>query len=186
VYVDEKTVNNDLFDLLASRKKFQRMPRVYSGAFNVKLAGVIDYGSFRDLQRHRPGFLNMPLLTNEVGFEAFYLDNMPTELKFEMFSLLDAFNTWYNFNSDDVSAVDKQYATPMGYKVNVQYSCDLNQALYICELRSGKTVHQTLRTLVHQWVKGLAEETAYGTRIHADMDVDNFTLKRGEQAGVAG
>jgi len=68
----------------------------------------------------------------------------------------------------------------MGYRVAIDYNCDINQALYLMELRSGKTVHQTLRELIQSWVIQLKE--IYPTLdIHADMDKDNFTLKRGNQ-----
>ncbi len=41
----------------------------------------IDFGSFRDLQRHRHGVCRMPLLTTRFGFHSWYLDQLPSDLR---------------------------------------------------------------------------------------------------------
>lgn len=168
---------------LKDRKKFDKFPKYYSDKIRITMSGELDFGSYRDLHRHRNGCLNMEVLGVSRGFHSFYSNNLPKESQAELRDLLTEYEEWFLIN-DDISAVNKQYSTPMGYKVAINYTCDLNQALYIMELRSGKTVHQTLRKLVHQWVRTLAivigpEQVQQG--VHADMDEDNFTLRRGQQ-----
>lgn len=170
-------------ELKIKREKFSKISRSVAGYFKVRMCGEIDFGSYRDLHRHRNGYINMEVLSPENGFHNYYLDNLPIDLSNALKELLSEYEDWYSnrFNEKYMYAI--QYCTPMGYKVNVDYRCDINQAMYILELRSGKTVHQTLRSLIHWWVKFLKSDYP-NLQIHADMDEDNFTLKRGQQTFV--
>jgi hypothetical protein len=127
----------------------------------------------------------MPLLDVSVGFEFFYLDNLPLAQQTELLSLLQDYVIWYS-STTYLSDIDKQYCTPMGYKCVVEYECDLNQMLYLFELRSGKTVHQTLRKFMHDWINKFNNDLTipFNIKIHPDMDEDNFSLRRGEQTFI--
>lgn len=161
------------------RNKFEKLPRYISEQYRLKYLDFIDFGSYRDLHRHRNGYITMPLLMPDLGFNIFYYDNLTDALKIELGDLLAEFENWYYYITelDDVVA---QYAVPMGYNVPFEYTCDINQTLYILELRSGKTVHQTLREVCHRWAKSFQEEFPC-IAIHVDFDEENFTLKRGQQ-----
>lgn len=166
-------------DALMTRQKFQKVPNFISDQIRFRLSGYIDFGSFRDIHRHRNGVINMPVLTPQYGIHPFYLDNLPRDLKDECVDLMAEFTEWYK-NSTEIDLYERQYCVPMGFHVAVVYHCGINQALYIMELRSGKTVHQTLRQLVQSWVQVMRNRGS-NLAIHADMDEDNFTLKRGTQ-----
>ena len=163
------------------RAPFQKLPRHQSNGLRVTMCGFLDFGSYRDLQRHRNGYLKMDILSPTKGFNMFYMSNLPSHLQLELAKLVSDYSDFYH-NDKTLSAFDKQYCTPMGYDVGVEYNCDINQALYIMELRSAKTVHQTLRHLVQDWAKSFQQKTLGIMKVHVDMDFDNFTLKRGEQA----
>jgi thymidylate synthase ThyX len=167
---------------LLSRNKYDEMPRFVGKDLRLQLTGSLDFGSYRDLHRHRNGYINMPLLGTSLGFEAsfhhFYLHSLADDMRAEASTLLGEFDIW--FRNSPASKLEKQYAVPMGYRVEVEYDCDINQALYIFELRSGKTSHQTLRSLIQWWACEL-ERQIPGARVFIDRDTDNFTLKRGEQ-----
>lgn len=168
---------------LKERTKFSRINRLNASNTKVYLYGSLDFGSYRDLHRHRNGIIGMEVLGVKRGFHEFYFNNLPKELHEELKGILNGYCNWYE-GCETLSDFEKQYATPMGFKVAVQYSCDINQVLYILELRSGKTVHQTLRLLVQDWAKcfkNVFEENSGEIAIHVDMDLDNFTLKRGKQ-----
>jgi len=49
---------------------------------------LLDFGSFRDLQRHRNGETLMPLLTTKFGFYQWYLDQLPEDLQIKAQQLL--------------------------------------------------------------------------------------------------
>ena len=164
-----------------TREKFEKIPRFISDKVRVTLAGDLDFRSYRDIHRHRNGCINMEVLTPNKGFHDFYINELPTSLQIELQELLISYKNWYTA-SEKLSEFDKQYCTPMGYQVTIVYTCDLNQMIYIMELRSGKTVHQTLRKLVHSWVNDFNYKASkLGIKIHADMDENNFTLRRGTQ-----
>lgn len=158
-----------------SRKKFQKLTRVANNG-RWLIYGLLDFGSFRDLQRHRNGTCHMPLLTTKRGFNSWYLDKLPLEIAKETLELCATME----LTGDRVL---DQYAIPMGYNVNVVYECDTNQLFYLLELRTGKTVHQTLRRFMQSVLNDLSTYIdQYALKyIHADMSGDNFTLKRGTQ-----
>ena len=168
---------------LATRSKFSKINKYSSNKVMVSLYGYLDFGSYRDIHRHRNGSISMEVLGVTHGFHDFYFNELPNSLQNELIDLLEEYTYWYCENKT-ISIHDKQYCTPMGFKVFVDYECDLNQALYIFELRSGKTVHQTLRMLIQEWVIAFKEDFEIHhdkIMIHADMDKDNFSLKRGTQ-----
>lgn len=156
-----------------------KFPRHVESNWTFKLNGAIDFGSYRDLHRHRNGNISMHLLTPIHGFDSFYSSNVPEECMDEFNELQREFVDWYHDCSLHSDKSELQYAVPMGYTVPVSYSCGLNQAMYIMELRSGKTVHNSLRRLIHEWVKLFEKET--NLKLFANMEEDNFTLKRGTQ-----
>ncbi len=74
----------------------------------------------------------------------------------------------------------EQYYLPMGYQVNCQVTWGLPAALYVMELRSSKTIHPTLRHVVHNMIREFREEFV-GIPVHADMDPDDWSVRRGQQ-----
>lgn len=167
---------------IAEREKWDILPRDVSENFRFRLGGKMDFGAFRDLHRHRNGIILMPLLTPELGFHPWYLKELPADVATEAAALLSNLEKLippiYNME------VQMQYAVPMGARVRVQYDCGLNQLAYLLELRSGKTVHQTLRHWTHDVYDEMSNYSRYkgiAAKIYPDMDKDNFTLKRGTQ-----
>ena len=161
-----------------SREKFENIPKPINDKTQFIYSDFIDFGSYRDLHRHRNGKITVPVLTTKHGFHSYYTNNLPISLQDELRELLTNFEAWYT--TSIVSTLEKQYAVPMGYRVPFSYTCDLNQVLYLNELRSSKTVHQTLREVCHHWSRQLW--TIYPQiQLHIDWDVDNFSLKRGTQ-----
>lgn len=149
------------------------------------VSGVIDFGSFRDLQRHRNMICSMPLLTGQYGLHSWYFDNLPAELQEKAMSLLEQIETTYkslNVSNSDQELAQLQYILPMGFCVGYAIRCTVNQAVYLAELRSGKTVHATLRP--HAQLIGQALEEM-GVPIFYDKEESNWTIKRGEQDIVA-
>ncbi len=173
-------IESDLPDFV-NRNKYQKIPKFLSNRNIAYLYGLLDFGSYRDIHRHRPGCMNMPVLGTLSSFNDFYIQNLTKELLEEFSILFNDFQDW-NSKVDYISIYEKQYAVPIGVNVRVRYTCDFNQMMYLFELRSSKTVHQSLRNLIHDWVDDIKQ--TYGFEhfdTHIDMDEDNFTLKRGSQ-----
>lgn len=150
------------------------------------IAGLVDFGSFRDIQRHRNGYCGMPILTNSYGMHKWYLENLPEDLRENADILLDKVETTYKkvskLSNDASEAIHLQYLLPMGYLVPLILDYSLQEAVYVAELRSGKTVHATLRPIAQAIGKELEE---LGIPVFYDKDESDWTVKRGEQDIVA-
>lgn len=168
-----------------NRKKWDMLPKNVSIQQRFRLGGKLDFGAFRDLHRHRNGDCLMPLLTTELGIHPWYLVELGKELGQRLVAIVNKIAALEkNFNPIEYNAqrILLQYAVPMGCRVPIHYDCGLNQLMYLLELRSGKTVHQTLRHYMHDAYRVLEERRPVIAKgIFPDMDEDNFTLKRGEQ-----
>ena len=74
----------------------------------------------------------------------------------------------------------KQYYVPMGFKVAIEMTASLPSAIYISELRSGKTVHPTLRPVAQKIGEVIKTLVPYSTS-YCDNGPDEFSTKRGVQ-----
>lgn len=108
----------------------------------------IDYGSWRDVHRHRNCIQNHPVLTN-TQFHDFYLTYLSPDLHKEAVSLLRQIVNSPKC-SDFNEMLNRQYSLPMGFQVPYRGIWSLSQLIYVLELRSKSTVHPTLRQVVHR------------------------------------
>ena len=68
----------------------------------------------------------------------------------------------------------------MGFRVNHHLTYGLPASVYVIELRSGKTVHPTIRPFMHKMHHSLME--AFPTlKMYTDLDADDWDIKRGGQ-----
>lgn len=138
----------------------------------------LDFGSYRDIQRQRSAVIDMPLLTIEHGIHPWYLDQMPDDLRQDVLETVGALE--YDIRNLDCSALEKQYVIPLGYQCQIRMATPLPAAVYIAELRSGDTVHPTLRIVAQQmgeWLKA----NIPGLAMHHDMSPGTWNIKRGSQ-----
>lgn len=175
--------NQRFIKYFSQREKYQRIDRVTASKMMFTMRGYIDFGSYRDLHRHRAGVIDMRILTPEHGIHDYYIEDLSDELKIELVTIVKDFSNWYTraLVENPESIYELQYSIPMGFKLHVTYKCDINQVMYLLELRSGKTVHNTLRHLIHEWAEVLDNSFGTSLKLHVDFDKDNFTLKRGTQ-----
>jgi thymidylate synthase ThyX len=163
---------------IKSRPAKTELPQFMLDLGLVTFEFQMDFGSFRDIQRHRNGVCRMPLLTTQFGFHPWYLDQLPTDIRAEAEALIA--EQTQAISTLETSDINKQYYVGMGFRVPCRVSYGLPAALYTLELRSGKTVHPTLRRIAQQMAKTLQEKLPDLT-IHADMDIDDWDVRRGLQ-----
>lgn len=70
-----------IIELLSSRPRKSQLPRTLSRLGTYRCKFLMDFGSFRDLQRHRGGLCRMPLLSDRYGFNTWYLNQLPMNLR---------------------------------------------------------------------------------------------------------
>lgn len=163
--------------LLSRRPQKTDLPHALDAAGQIRARFLLDYGSFRDLQRHRHGVIRMPLLTTRHGFEPWYLTMLPPKVREEAKTLLA--EQAHALAGLDLAPELAQYYLAFGYRVVCDCSWGLPSAVYIAELRSGQTVHPTLRRIAQ--ALGSALEAVPQLALYIDRSPDLFSLKRGQQ-----
>ena len=164
--------------LLTYRPRGAVLPHFLTDLGQVHLDFNLDYGSFRDVQRHRNGVCRRPCLTTEVGFHPWYLEQLPKSMVDDAKWLLA--QQELAIAELPIGADCRQYYIAMGYQVGCQLTYGLPATLYILELRSSKTVHHTLRQVSLEATKWFKEEFPH-IALHVDDSPDDWTLRRGQQ-----
>lgn len=162
--------------ILQKRPPKTCLPLTLNELGNLRFDFLLDYGSFRDIQRHRNGVCRMPLLTTKFGFHNWYLNQLPYDLRQNGEILLN--KQIKAINELPVSPIDKQYYTAIGFNVACRLSYGLMAAVYTIELRSGKTVHPTLRQIAHKMHRVLVNELPF-LKLHSDLEEATWDIKRG-------
>ncbi len=180
-----KLLNNSIQTDQLPRELFERrppkteLPRHLAEAGTLQLEFLLDFGSFRDIQRHRAVTQRMPLLTTEIGFEPWYLDELPEEINKKAISFLKSQEE--KIRALNATKEEKQYYTSMGYKISNRLTGNLPALVYLTELRATRFVHPTLRNKAIMLANMLTELFGkIGLVMHLDSEPDRFDIKRGE------
>lgn len=144
--------------------------------FNANM--TIDFGSFRDIQRHRNRLPAMPILDDSIGFEKWYIEQLPKGVADEARMLIQ--HQCSEIRSLNIDPLLKQYYYALGFQVHHNSVYPLDAMVYLLEMRSGKTVHPTLRRKTHQWVQDFTKDFPM-VRLYVDTDPDDWTVRRGLQ-----
>ncbi len=165
-------------DIIQNRTIKTNLPVFLGELGNIVFDFYLDFGSFRDIQRHRNGTCRMPLLTTSLGFSEWYLEQLPEDVRAEGLKLIEEQKE--AINNLDASPEVKQYYTAMGFNVSCRVSYGLPAAVYVVELRSMKTVHPTLRKIAHK-MHGALKDMFPGLPLHSDLNPDDWDVRRGLQ-----
>jgi hypothetical protein len=136
---------------------------------------MLDYGAYRDLQRHRLVSPATQRLTCHLGFDtpAELVDMGLAEPYQE--ALLAAYEAWQKLEAHPLEA---QYTVPLAYRVRTLWTLNLRELFHVIELRSARQGHQSYRRIaqglyrtacgVHPWLRDLVR-----------VDLDDYALARG-------
>jgi len=140
---------------------------------------LLDFGSFRDIQRHRSLVQRMPILNTEHGFEPWYIESLPKEWQTKTMELIKSQEE--KVKALGLNEVDSQYYLGMGYRIACRVTGDIRALVYVGELRATRFVHPTLVKRATQILDSLEENFAeYGLVIHRDAEPNRFDVRRGE------
>lgn len=168
-------------DLIAIRPPKTELPK-WLGAYGTSsFAFTLDYGSFRDIQRHRAVTQRMPLLTMDIGFHNWYLSELTDEVRRRAETLLATQREAIEKLTED--PLTRQYYIPMGYSISNYLTGDLPALTYLVELRASSMVHPTLATRASEMAALLKDTYGddLGTVFHLDPEPGRFNVKRGDQ-----
>jgi len=170
----------DLLDrrIFTDRPKYEPLPRRAGSYASFECQFLLDFGSFRDIQRHRNGFCEMPLLSWAHGFHPWYLDGLPAATR----DAVEPRIAELRLAAERLAASEeeRQNYLPLGLLVPCRVDYDLRQMVYVAELRSGKTVHATLRAIAHQLHDAVRAEFPF-VALHCDLEASELDARRGTQ-----
>lgn len=167
--------------VLSSRPRGIVLPHFVSDAGSLQLLFDLDFGSFRDLQRHRNGVCRMPLLGSQLGFEPWYVNELPESLREEATELIELQQDAVRRVLRNLNEFESQYYHPLGARVRCDVIYGLPALLYVLELRSQKTVHPTLRRRILEAAEKVREVLPTYVAMHVDRDPNDWDLRRGQQ-----
>lgn len=172
-----ETVKNHL-EIFESRPRGCALPHFLSDAGLCHFSFLLDFGSFRDIQRHRNGVCRMPLLTTNFGFEPWYLEQLDDRLRVEAEKLIDLQAVRIKHLTSD--SVAQQYYTALGFRVPTDVTYALPATVYVLELRSGKAIHPSLRKKILKMVSKFGRRFPE-VKLHVDLDPSDWDVRRGTQ-----
>lgn len=167
---------NEYKNIFAKRPEKTGLPHFLTELGNVTFDFLLDFGSFRDVQRHRNGVCRMPLLTTKFGFNKWYLEQLPKEVRQEAEELIKKQKAEIKWLM--VDSIYKQYYIALGFNVPCRVSYGLPATIYVTELRSGKAVHPTLRKIAHKMRESLLKMFP-GIKLNCDLNPDDWDVRRG-------
>ncbi|MDP2708706.1 MAG: FAD-dependent thymidylate synthase [bacterium] len=165
-------------DIITARTLKTGLPHFLSELGGVTFEFLLDYGSFRDIQRHRNGVCRMPLLTTGLGFNQWYLDQLPEDVKNQGLALIE--KQKLDIKNLNASPELSQYYISLGFNMTCKVTYGLPAAVYVTELRSMKSVHPTLRQIAHKMYNGMREKFP-NLKMYADLGEDDWDVRRGLQ-----
>jgi thymidylate synthase ThyX len=180
--INNEELESDTYKIITSRPRGARLPRFLTKYGRYKCRFLMDYGSYRDLQRHRNGLCRIPVLTPKNGFNSWYLSQIPSDMRDSVNRLLDEQYASIALlkAKHNLSDVDMQYFLPMGANVPCELVYDLPEMVYVTELRSSSTVHPTLRNIAHKMHDALKNNHP-ALKLYTDTEKDVFDIRRGFQ-----
>ncbi len=185
--IDLKGLQSFEKETLAARPARMPLPWRLEAYGRYNFLFLLDFGSFRDIQRHRNGVCRMPVIEGRFGLHPWYVSQFkellsPADSSALLDNIADQFERIASLAKEGIatSALYSQYLYPMGAQGLVQVAYSVPETVYVGELRSGKTVHPSLRPIAQKMLRVL-EKDLPGVALHGDMDEECWTAKRGEQ-----
>ena len=185
--VDLKGLRQNEAEALSLRPQSAALPWRMEAYGRYNFLFLLDFGSFRDIQRHRNGVCQIPLIDGQFGMNPWYMQQCAEHL-----SAADAeqlrqdiaaqFAAIDGLKKQGIAATPmlSQYLFPMGMQVLVHTSYSVPETVYVGELRSGKTVHPSLRPIAQKMLEVLEQDIS-DMALYGDRDEDSWSAKRGEQ-----
>ncbi|MGP6294433.1 FAD-dependent thymidylate synthase [Caldiplasma sukawensis] len=158
------------------RAKLPRSMEMVTAVFSV----VMDYGTFREFQRHR--FFN--IIRGRVDINSGY--HVPelfclTDKKPEYESILNDMKTLYEKICKENGEDEAQYVLPLGTMYRVVVGTNLRELVYFSELRTTPQAHPVIRRVAQEMVKKIIDVRQEYNNLFVNVDWNNYPLGRFSQ-----
>ena len=165
--------------ILKKRPFKTELPKYLAECGTLQFGFLLDFGSFRDIQRHRAVTQRMPLVTTKYGFAKWYLESLPVNVRTEAKKLLKMQEA--SIKKLKTTKEIAQYYIAMGFQLPNRVTGDLPALVYLVELRATRFVHPTLQKKASQMAAILEKRFGkYGLKLHLDSDPGRFDSGRGK------
>ncbi len=139
---------------MSKRGTYDPPPRAFEAA-SVSVEMDLDYGAYRDLQRHRMVSPATQLLGCSLGAQVpDELEQLGVGARYRE-ALDRAQHTWELLHS--TLPFEAQYVVPLAYRVRTLWTLDLREVFHVVELRSGKQGHASYRRIAQQMYRAVCE-----------------------------
>lgn len=155
----QNTINTDdiphIEDMFRDRQRGTLMPKWMRRYGTVTFQETIDFGSFRDLQRHRAAVIPNVMLGMGSRIHPWYLEQIKECGDKVYHSVLAELNNQQQATENflyprPLDGFDLMYYLPMGTMVDMEVTMDIGQMIYMLELRSYVGVHPTVRAFMEK------------------------------------
>lgn len=178
--VDKSLLAREYQRFLEKRPLKTELPKQMAEAGTMQFEFLLDFGSYRDIQRQRSVIQRMPLLSSRFGMHPWYFESLPAGDA----QVAQDF-VWRQLNIIDTLPQDRlvlQYYLPMGTCVPCRLTGDLPALVYVVELRAQSVVHPTLHEVALRMADALLERFGdLGLKLYVDREKGRFDVKRGLQ-----
>ncbi|HII14705.1 MAG TPA: FAD-dependent thymidylate synthase [Nanoarchaeota archaeon] len=133
--------------VMSQRGPHDPAPREFEEA-SLTFGLLVDYGAYRDIQRHRIMSQTPQALNVSHGFE------IPEEIVEA--GVKQAYEDAMNFAAEAFGVIgcdnplEAQYVVPLGYRMRLLMTMNLREAFHFCELRSGNRGHISYRRVAQK------------------------------------
>ena len=188
--VYNQSLIESIFDsLLVKRGPHQAVPKAI-GVGELMFSGIIDYGAYRDLQRHRRGFQLRIFPTNKRGYSVpDFVNDHPELLELynktisDLEALGEAYVTAADANGEAYDPTIIEYFTVLAHNVEFTYCCSVEQAIYLIELRTSPAGHVSYRRFAQAMAKLLFQVIPELTT-HVNVCWDSTGDRRSSEAAT--
>lgn len=170
---------------LGGRGVHDRMPRsLQHGA--VLFEFLVDFGAYRDIQRHRASYQLWQGPTAIHGYDYPEFVGLPGMEGFKR-DYDDVMSRITELSKDVIKEHphEAEYVSALGHLVRMSFEMHPGQLAYVCELRTTPQGHQSYRRLFQQVYKIIKEQAPiYSKFIRVDQGADCSRKKQEENAAL--
>lgn len=143
---------SDYYDALASFRAERRdkLARGFEGLYPITIDMVTDWGSYRDLQRHRMMTHQRMKISPYLGFKVYDgLEDVSCVMPL-VIEACQISSSLYEALAGDFGSAVAQYAVLMGHRISWIAGMNWRQAAFLTELRSGSQGHVSYRRVAQK------------------------------------
>ena len=170
---------SEVIEKISKMRKSRRdkLPREFEFV-NLKYRIMMNYGAFREFQRHRyMGIIRNPLNTGHGYFMPNFIGSNP-QLSSEMNKLLERVEDLYNRINMENGEKVAQYVLPYCTNYEILVNTNLRELVYFSELRSTPQSHPDLREASMKMVDAFVDKEPDFRPLFKFVDYGNYPLGR--------